>query len=60
MPAPPAPVRPDLRTRLAGAVIAGLLDTFWGVEDQHPLAAGHDEIVLRWTRSLDEFLVPTT
>lgn len=48
----------DIRARVAGTLIAGLLYGLWIVQDDHLLATDHDELVSRYGALLQDILTP--
>jgi AcrR family transcriptional regulator len=48
----------ELRSRLAAALVGGLLYSLWVVGDEQLLAAGHDELVRRYGTLLQGLITP--
>ncbi|PRX46650.1 TetR family transcriptional regulator [Prauserella shujinwangii] len=48
----------DVRARLAGALVGGLLYALWVVGDEHLIAVGRDELVSRYGALLQQLLTP--
>ncbi|WP_084780360.1 TetR/AcrR family transcriptional regulator [Planobispora rosea] len=50
----------DVRARLAGALVGGLLYALWAVGDERLLAAGREELVSRYGPLLQQLLTPAS